>query len=299
MEGVTVDELAGRSQKRSERRVPKPRAPAVLVDPCSYTLEQAINAFYRQNMMTTMMKRRAPEVRATLVAEDDELIAELNSLTDACLRGARMERDAGLRIGELLTKKRGDPKKRWGFNEWVAKNCRFSVRMAQKYMAASANTKLLRVSFDDWSLDELAQGKKYEPPVEPTIDIKVATTEHPIVRVDSPPPPAPAPVKPQRPPCPGVEGTNNKEWMWVESMNKWIQTIHYEPQKDQPSAPQGVRLTKSARDWVVDYVKFCTEDKITSIMEAIRRLEHPDRGGSNEITVVLNQYLTERKQHES
>lgn len=115
-------------------------------------------------------------------------------------------------------------------------------------------------------------------------------------RLSAPPAPAPvAPAQPQRPPCPGVEGTNNKEWMWFESMNKWVQTIHYEPQKDQEAKPQGVRLTKSARDWVVDYVKFCTEDKITFIMEAIRRLEHPDRGGSNEITVVLNQYLTERK----
>ena len=63
--------------------------------------------------------------------------------------------------------------------------------MAQKYIKANFNAKSLRVNTEEWTLDELAAGKQYEPPAE--VEIKVATTEHP-------------PVPFQRPPCPGVEG---------------------------------------------------------------------------------------------
>jgi hypothetical protein len=51
----------------------------------------------------------------------------------------------------------------------------------------------------------------------------------------------------------------------------------------------------SARDWVLEYLKFAKEDTIIEVLKTIRRCEHPDRGGSTEITVVCNKYLEAAK----
>ena len=237
-------------------------------------------------------------MQITVAVKDDTLlIAELNSLSETCIKGVRMEKEAGLRIGELLTQKRGDPKKRWGFNEWVAKNCRFSRVMAFYYMKAFANVKLLSVNTSDWTLTELAQGKKYEPPPEPVAtEIKVATTEFPPVVVKQPDPEPPKPTKPSRPPCPGVEGTAPGQYLWADWDNRWVLMTAPKQELPQDEKPTPIKSDEDivgiqTRCWIAEYVMQCGESTVVKILEAIRREEHPDRGGSVDVTVKINEFL--------
>lgn len=130
------------------------------------------------------------------------------------------------------------------------------------------------------------ESEKSEP-AEPTVDIKFATTEHPI---------ALAPQPPQRPPCPGVEGDLPGQYKWSDNSQTWLLIVEVVPEwmKDLGKKAQGQLVNKptvSARDWLVDYLKFAKEDVIIEVLKTIRRCEHPDRGGNHNATVICNQYL--------
>lgn len=129
----------------------------------------------------------------------------------------------------------------------------------------------------------------------------------PISDTRNDPPPS------KRPPCPGVEGIGPGLWRWSEGMEEWIQQPKYEEhrrvdakteayindqmasQNSKATTVPGKATAMSARDWLKNYVAFCKEDVLTQLLEALRRIEHPDRGGNTEITAVLNQLISERK----
>jgi hypothetical protein len=98
---------------------------------------------------------------------------------------------------------------------------------------------------------------------------------------------APKPVT--RPPCPGKEGTAPGEWEWTS--NEWCQ--HYGVKEASILKPLPV---VSAREWLRSYLLHCSDEAISRMLEAVRRVEHPDKGGSLEKTAIINKYLSERKQ---